>query len=148
LLLNNDGSLRLDRDPVIANWDDAIARSSHVVADLHVWAIDQPICVWNETGCRPVEQDLARALMADFGSGAHSSNLRNPCWQRGARVWEFIRALDSNKCLHNPMAVPGAKIGRCYFECYPHPALLGVFDLDQIVKYKIRHKNPGMAPGD
>lgn len=39
------------------------------------------------------------------------------------------------------MAVPGAKIGRYYFECYPHPALLGVFDLDQIVKYKIRHKN-------
>lgn len=143
LVLSEDGSLRLDGDPVIANWNHAIARAAQIdVADLHVWAIDQPICVRNETGCRPVEQDLARALMAAFGCGAHSSNRHNPCWQRGARIWEFVRALEQNKYLHNPMAVPGARIGRYYFECYPHPALLGVFDLDHIVKYKIRHKNP------
>jgi hypothetical protein len=41
------------------------------------------------------------------------------------------------------MAIPAAKSGRYYFECYPHPALLGVFGLDQIVKYKLRHKNTG-----
>jgi predicted RNase H-like nuclease len=143
LILNRDGSLRLDRHPAVANWDHAIDRAAQIKApDLHVWAIDQPICVRNETGCRPVEQDLARALMAGFGCGAHSSNLGNPCWQSGARIWEFIRALQENEYLHNPMAVPAAKSGRYYFECYPHPALLGVFDLDQIVKYKIRHKDP------
>ena len=47
---------------------------------LDIWAIDQPVCVANESGCRPVEADLARSLMADFGCGAHSSNLSNPCW--------------------------------------------------------------------
>src|SRR5437762_7913722 len=94
LVLNEDGSLRLDRDPVIASWDYAIAQAAQTkTGDLHVWAIDQPICVRNATGCRPVEQDLARALMAGFGCGAHSSNLRNPCWQAGARIWEFVRAL-------------------------------------------------------
>jgi hypothetical protein len=34
------------------------------------------------------------------------------------------------------MQVPEAKCGRYYFECYPHPALLGLFDLDHILKYK------------
>jgi hypothetical protein len=57
--------LQLDRDPVVANWDQAILKASQTkVADLHIWAIDQPMCVRNKTGtCRPVEQDLARALM-------------------------------------------------------------------------------------
>jgi predicted RNase H-like nuclease len=61
LAFNESGSLRLDGDPVVANWDHAIAHAAQTKAvDLHVWAIDQPICVRNETGCRPVEQDLAR----------------------------------------------------------------------------------------
>ena len=142
LALSEDGSLRIDRDPVVADWDHAIAQVAQTeAADLRVWAIDQPLCVQNATGCRPVEQDLARALMAGFGCGAHSSNLGNPCWQPGARIWEFVRALEENHYIHNPMAIPAAKCGRYYFECYPHPALLGVFHLDQIVKYKIRHKS-------
>ncbi|MGD1070564.1 MAG: DUF429 domain-containing protein [Bryobacteraceae bacterium] len=141
-VLSEDGSLRLDGDPVAANWDSAIAQAAQTEAvDLHVWAIDQPLCIRNPTGCRPVEQDLARALMAGFECGAYPSNLGNPCWQPGARIWEFVRALDANSYIHNPMAIPGEKHGRYYFECYPHPALLGVFNLDQIVKYKIRHKN-------
>ncbi len=43
--------------------------------------------------------------------------------------------------MQNPMAIPGTKSGRYYFECYPHPALLGVFDLDHIVKYKVARKS-------
>jgi predicted RNase H-like nuclease len=141
LVLGEDGSLQLDSDPVIANWDYAIAQAAQTEADLHVWAIDQPICVRNPTGCRPVEQDLARALMAAFGCGAHSSNLGNPCWQPGARIWEFIHALEENHYGHNPMAIPAARRGRYYFECYPHPALLGIFNLEKILKYKVHQKN-------
>jgi len=144
LVLNEDGSLRLDCDPVVANWSQAIVQAAQPQAvKLHVWAIDQPICVRNAAGCRPVEQDLARALMAGFGCGAHSSNFGNPCWQPGAGIWGFLRALEEMNYVHNPMAIPAAKNGRYFFECYPHPALLGVFGLDQIVKYKIRHKDSG-----
>jgi hypothetical protein len=50
--------------------------------------------------------------------------------------------LEENDYGHNPMAIPAAKRGRYYFECYPHPALLGIFDLDKILKYKIHQKNP------
>jgi predicted RNase H-like nuclease len=142
LALQEDGSLRLDCDPIIANWDQAIAQASQAKAvGLHVWAIDQPICVQNETRCRPVDQDLSRALMAGFGCGAFPANLRNPCWARHARIWDFVHSLEEHNYVHNPMAVPSAKNGRYYFECYPHPALLGVFGLDRILKYKIRHHN-------
>jgi len=144
LVMKEDGPLQLDRFPFVANWDQAIAQASQGrAADLHIWAIDQPICVRNESGCRPVERDLSRALMAHFGCGAYPANLSNPCWQSGARIWEFVRALDENNYLHNPMAIPSAKSGRYYFECYPHPAVLGVFGLDRIVQYKFRHRNAG-----
>jgi hypothetical protein len=79
--------------------------------------------------------------MAGFGCGAFPANLGNPCWARGARIWDLLRVLEDNNYAHNPMAVPGARAGRYYFECYPHPALLGLFDLDRIIKYKVRHKN-------
>src|SRR5436305_4313500 len=39
------------------------------------------------------------------------------------------------------MAVPWARGGRFYFECYPHPAIVGLFDLDHILKYKVVHRN-------
>lgn len=142
LALKGDGSLELSSEPFVADWDDAIAYAAKTEqADLHVWAIDQPICVGNLAGCRPVERDLARALMSGFGCGAHSSNLGNPCWQPGAGIWKFVCALENSNYIHNPMAIPAAESGGYYFECYPHPALLGLFDLDGLVKYKIRHRN-------
>jgi hypothetical protein len=70
-----------------------------------------------------------------------SANLGNPCWARGARIWDLLRALEGNGYVHDPIAIPSAKEGRYYFECYPHPALLGLFDLDRIIKYKVRHKD-------
>ena len=143
LVLQDDGSLLLQKDhPVSVNWNDAIGRAGRNADDvLNIWAIDQPICVANESGCRPVEADLARALMADFGCGAHSSNLSNPCWTPSARIWNLLRTLAANGYRHHPMAIPAAQEGLHYFECYPHPAILGLFDLNHILKYKVRHRD-------
>ena len=143
LVLQDDGSLTLQENhPIPANWDDAIGLvGQEPDGVLNVWAIDQPICVANESGCRPVEADLAKALMADFGCGAHSSNRSNPCWRADAPIWNFITALRRNDFHHHPMAIPAAREGRYYFECYPHPAILGLFDLDHILKYKVHHRN-------
>jgi predicted RNase H-like nuclease len=142
LLLDENGLLRLCAEPVTANWDRALAHAKEEVkVDLHVWAVDQPILVRNEKGCRPVERNLASALMADFGCGAHSSNLGLAPWAEGAPIWNFIRALQEMGHQHNPMAIPGAGSGRFYFECYPHPAILGLFDLSEILKYKQRNLN-------
>lgn len=145
LVLQDDGTLILQKDhPVSANWNDSIRRVGRIADGvLNIWAIDQPICIANESGCRPVEADLARALMADFGCGAHSSNLSNPCWTARARIWDLLRTLVEKGYRHNPMAIPAAQEGRHYFECYPHPANLGLFDLDHILKYKVRHRDVG-----
>lgn len=142
LLLNADGSLFLVGDPVVASWDYAVAHASQAPAsEMRVLAIDQPLCVRNYAESRPVERDLQRALMSGFGCGAYSSNLGNPCWLPDARVWELLQTLEGNGYVQNPMAIPGAKTGRYYFECYPHPALVGLFDLDHIIKYKVHHRN-------
>src|ERR1017187_8925808 len=137
LALLDDGSLWLAGDPVGVDWDQALIHAKQEMsAALRVWAIDQPLVVPNQEGCRPVERDLAKALMADFGCGAHSSNLGMTAWATDAPIWSLERALEDNGYFHSPMAIPEAAGGRFYFECYPHPALLGLFDLDQIVKYK------------
>jgi predicted RNase H-like nuclease len=140
LVLQDEGSLLLKDYPVCVSWNDAIGRARrNVDGVLNIWAIDQPICVANESGCRPVEVDLARDLMADFGCGAYPSNLSNPCWTPSAPIWDLLRTLAANEYHHQPMAIPAAQEGRHYFECYPHPAILGLFDLNHVLKYKFRH---------
>ena len=37
------------------------------------------------------------------------------------------------------MVIPGSRSGRHYFECYPHPALIALFNLESVLPYK-RHK--------
>jgi predicted RNase H-like nuclease len=53
----------------------------------------------------------------------------------------FLRVLQEEGYLHSPMAIPSATAGRFYFECYPHPAIIGLFDLDRILQYKVHHSN-------
>jgi hypothetical protein len=98
LVLQDDGALLLQEgEPSSATWNNAASRAAREAeGTLNIWAIDQPLCVANESGCRPVEADIARALMADFGCGAHSSNLRNPCWAADARIWDLLRTLTAN----------------------------------------------------
>ena len=80
--------------------------------------------------------------MGSFGCGAHSSNLAMAAWAPGAPVWDFLRVLEDHCYFHNPMAAPSAAGGRFYFECYPHPAILGLFDLDRILQYKVHRQRP------
>jgi predicted RNase H-like nuclease len=46
LVLLEDGSLHLTSEPARANWASALVRARQDIhADLHVWAIDQPLLV-------------------------------------------------------------------------------------------------------
>lgn len=142
LVLLENGALSLAAAPEMVTWPQAFARvDTYKDTDLCVWAIDQPICVANLTGCRPVERNLSSALMKDFVCGAYSSNLRNPCWTQAAPIWTFLRNLAARGYRHEPMAIPNALDGKFYFECYPHPALLGLFALPRTLQYKVHHGN-------
>lgn len=141
LVLEGD-LFRIAAPPIPATWDCALSRlRQRAEVDLSVWAIDQPLVVSNEHGCRPVDVDLMRALMRDFQVGAHTANLHRPPWEPGAPIWQFLRMLEEAGYRQDPVAVPHSRSGRFYFECYPHPALIGLFDLDRMLKYKKRSHN-------
>lgn len=138
-----DGALEFVAAPRRLGWDEAIdeiaAWSSWTD---HVVAIDQSLVVPNATGLRPVERRLASALMSPFGCGAHASNTGNSaCFGAAAGIWRFTGALDGLGYRQHPMAVARREPGRFYFECYPHPAFLGLFDLDVILRYKCRARD-------
>ena len=136
--------LFIQREPEQVNWSQAVDRiekAYHSVKN-HVIAIDQGLIVPNREGQRPVEGMLARSLMKDFRCGAHSSNTGNlSCYGPEAGIWAFLEELDRAGYQHNPMAVAQHQEGKFYFECYPHPALIGLFDLDAVLLYKVRKKN-------
>ena len=89
--------------------------------------VDAPIVCPNATGTRPVDR-LTHKLFGRQHAGCHPAN--------------------STKCprparLTKRLAAAGCKIGwdfktarRLVCEVYPHPAMLRLFGLDRIVKYK------------
>jgi predicted RNase H-like nuclease len=136
--------LRMREQPAAVDWDRAIdlAANGYNDAANHVVGIDQGLVVTNSTGMRPVERSFARALMRDYGCGAHASNYGNAtCYGPAARIWDFIEALDRRGYRHEPLAVAGRTEGRHYFECYPHPALIGLFDLTRTLPYKVSRRD-------
>src|SRR2546426_1844444 len=142
LALRRDGALEFIAPPDTSAWNDATAWARRATWESHVVAIDQGLVVRDATGMRPVERKLAKALMKDFKCGAHASNTSNPCYGPAAGIWDFVEVLEGGGYQQTPMAIAERAAGSFYFECFPHPALLGLFDLDGILKYKVRHRDP------
>ena len=102
--------------------DDHIPSSAGVLL-----AVDAPLVVPNATGSRPVDKQIT----LDFGryhAGCYPAN-STKC----ARSVQFAQQLQ----------VKGYVIGydlktasRLVAEVYPHPAMIRLFDLEQIIKYK------------
>jgi predicted RNase H-like nuclease len=122
-------------------WGDAAHRlvGSKVTGEAHVIAIDQPLVVPNEQGSRPVDVQLARALMRDYAVGAHAANRANPRFGDDAGVWRLLDALEAQGYLHQPGALGRECPGRYFFECYPNLAIIGW--LDCLPRYKVRHRD-------
>lgn len=60
----------------------------------------------------------------------------NTCYGPNAGIWDFLDELDRRDYRQDPMAVADKQAGRFYFECYPHPALIGLFRLETALRYK------------
>ncbi len=94
---------------------------------LHGVAIDAPLIINNTIGMRSAERELSRA----YGSrkaGCHPSNLSlypNP------QSAELARRFTQQGFAH--LAAPGL---RFQIECYPHPALIEIFNLPERHRYK------------
>jgi predicted RNase H-like nuclease len=126
---------------------EALAYSVQEIADyigkVTLWggvvvAIDAPLTVPNVTGRRPGETEL-NAVFARFHAGAHPANRQRLAGYNGGKVRgeELLSLLSSLDIQHNPIIVPRQQV-RQAFEAYPHPAMITLFRLNRILKYKAR----------
>ena len=96
-------------------------------------AFDAPLIVENATGQRPCESLIGRAF-GHFGASCHSSNRKRPYWNTGVRLARrlaragFAHGLPHHRSRQRP--------GRWLIEVYPHPAMIRLFELDRILRYK------------
>lgn len=102
-----------------------------------VVAIDAPLIVPNETGGRIAEKVVGN-LFGKYGASAHSANRR--ClsqWSGRIRGEEISQQLRGAGFCHYPY-IKQFEENRSFFEVYPHPSMVVLFNLDKILQYKAK----------
>ncbi|MEQ1785048.1 MAG: DUF429 domain-containing protein [Hyphomonadaceae bacterium] len=98
-----------------------------------VVAIDAPLIIENVSGQRPCETLVSKR----FGSahaGAHTSNLRLYPNAGGVALARRLESLGFRHCASPDTA--WSTSGHWFFEVYPHPAQVVLFQRERIIKYK------------
>lgn len=103
-------------------------------------AIDAPLRVPNQRGQRPAEAALNR-VFGRYGAGAHPANRQLLERYGGLRGEYLIAALATDGFVHTPLVRAGHHT-RQIIEVYPHAALVTLFDLPHILRYKARPHRP------
>jgi predicted RNase H-like nuclease len=93
-------------------------------------AIDAPIVVRNATGSRPCEKLVGR-YFGRYGASCHSSNTANAAFAAGTRALRLTSGLGLD-------IDPGATAERRAIEVYPHPAIVVLFGLPSVLRYKAK----------
>jgi predicted RNase H-like nuclease len=116
----------------------------HVARDAVV-AIDASLVVKNETGQRPCETEIATEF-GKYRASCHTSNLGRPYATTGMGL---VQELSQEGFRHDfQIEQAKQKAGRWIFEVYPHPAMVRLFHLKRIIKYKkgtVSQKRAGLA---
>ena len=112
-----------------------------------IWvAIDGPVVVRNLAGGRPVDVAVARRY-ARFDVGAHAANLNQLKDNlRGENLVELLAGRGVRQ-MHRVVLPPKAE-GSWAFETFTHPAMMELFGLDRIIRYKkgsVRTKREGIG---
>lgn len=122
--------LHLDRQLLttdILNWVDNWASPTQNA----IIAVDAPTLIPNLTGMR-LPDKLTHKHFGRYHAGCYPANLRRPFAQR---TIEFGLSLETRGFLHAPLITPQA-LGRYQIEVFPHPAMVHLFNLNRILKYK------------
>jgi predicted RNase H-like nuclease len=99
-------------------------------------AIDAPLSVPNQTGRRPAEVEITRAF-ARYHAGAHPVNRTRQERDGVVRGEELLERLLAHGFTHRTEVVAQAPV-RQVVEVYTHPAIVAIFELDRIIRYKAR----------
>lgn len=122
--------LDLDRRQSIADilsWVDTFAPATTPA----IIAVDAPTLIPNTTGMR-VPDTLTHKLFHRYHAACYPANLGRPFAQRTV---EFGLSLEAKGFAHAAIIKP-QKLGRYQIEVYPHPAIVNLFGLERILKYK------------
>jgi len=94
-------------------------------------AVDAPTLIFNQTGMRQPDK-LAHKHFGKYHAGCYPANLNRPF---ATRTIALGIALENRGFIHAPTIEP-QKTGRYQIEVYPHPAIINLFQLNKILKYK------------
>jgi predicted RNase H-like nuclease len=93
-------------------------------------AFDAPLVVANPSGARPCER-LVNRYFGRFHAGCYPSNLGQPAFADGGRAHRLAGLLGLD-------VDPESTMDRRAIEVYPHPAIVMLFGLEAILRYKNR----------
>ncbi|BAT56231.1 hypothetical protein NOS3756_52340 [Nostoc sp. NIES-3756] len=128
-----DGKLEildLDRQDAIAHiftWIDTWVQPKEPA----LIAVDAPTLIPNPTGSR-LPDKLTHKYFGKYHAGCYPANQGLPF---ADRTINFGLELESRGFVHAPTIEP-QKLGRYQIEVFPHPAIVNLFNLDRILKYK------------
>lgn len=94
-------------------------------------AVDAPTIIPNATGTR-LPDKLTHKYFGKYHAGCYPANLSLAFAQRTV---DFGLALEARGFIHAPEIDP-QKPGRYQIEVFPHPAIVHLFSLNRILKYK------------
>ncbi len=104
-----------------------------------VWiGIDAPLRVPNATGRRRAEADLSD-YFRQYHAGAHPANRQLLTRNGQIRGEALVAALAERNILYTTHVDQGST-ARQVVEVFPHPAMVSIFNLDRILKYKSKPK--------
>jgi predicted RNase H-like nuclease len=94
-------------------------------------AVDAPTLIPNPTGSRLPDR-LAHQFFHRYHAGCYPANLNLPF---AVHTVAFGLNLEARGFQHAPAIVP-QQLGRFQIEAFPHPAIVHLFQLERILKYK------------
>ena len=94
-------------------------------------AVDAPTIIPNQTGMR-LPDKLTHKYFGKYHAGCYPANLNRPF---AYRTVDFGNKLKAKGFIHASTITP-QKLGRYQIEVFPHPAIVHLFGLDKIIKYK------------
>ncbi|MDZ7966967.1 MAG: DUF429 domain-containing protein [Nostoc sp. DedSLP03] len=128
-----DGQLQLldlDRKDAIADiltWIDRSVQPDEPA----IIAVDAPTLIPNATGSR-LPDKLSHKYFGKYHAGCYPANQNLPF---ADRTINFGLELESRGFAHAPTIEP-QKLSRYQIEVFPHPAIVNLFNLERILKYK------------
>lgn len=122
--------LELDRKDAIADiltWIEQSVQPDEPA----IIAVDAPTLIPNATGSR-IPDKLSHKYFGKYHAGCYPANQNLPF---ADRTINFSLELESRGFAHAPTIEP-QKLSRYQIEVFPHPAIVNLFNLERILKYK------------